>query len=91
MPIGTIEIMCIPCAKCERVKRLIIDAIKVIEFQNKVKIVHQFKHTPNLIQAAQYSVNASQAPIVIINGNVAFAGQVTNDVIIKKLEAIHKY
>lgn len=91
MPIRSIEIMCIPCAKCELVKRLITDAIKLIELQNKVKIVCAIKHTPNLIQAAQYSVNASQAPIVIINGNVALAGQVTYDVVKKKLEAIHKY
>jgi hypothetical protein len=91
MSINSIEVMCIPCPKCELAKKLIIDAIKLIEAQNKTKIVYGFKHTPNLLQISQYSVNASQAPIVIINGNVEFSGQATLEVVKKRLEAIHKY
>ena len=91
MPIKSIEIMCIPCPKCELVKRLITDAIKVIELQNKIKIAYDFKHTPNFLQASQYSINISQAPIVIINGNVEFSGPATQDIIKKRLEAIQRY
>ena len=91
MPINSIEIMCIPCPKCERVKTLISDAIKQIELQNKIKIVYSFQQTPNFLKASQYSVNPSQAPIVIINGNVELSGQVTLDVVKKRLEAINKY
>ena len=91
MPIKSIEIMCIPCPKCELVKKIIADTIKVIESQNKVKIVYDLKHTTNLSQVSQYSINASQAPIVIINGNVEFSGKATQDVIKKRLENLHKY
>lgn len=91
MPIKTIEVICIPCPKCERVKKFIIDAIKLIEIQNKIKIVYDFKHTTNLLQLSQYSVNASQAPVVIINGNVEFSGQVAQDVVKKRLEALNRY
>jgi len=91
MPIKSVEIMCIPCPKCERVKKFIVDGIKSIEFQNKTKVVYDFKHTPNLLQASQYSVNASQAPIVIINGNVEFSGQVTQEAVRKRLEAMHRF
>ncbi len=83
--------MCIPCPKCDLVKGFITEAIKIIELQYNTKIVYEFKYTPNLIKVAQYSVNASQAPIVIINGKVEFAGQVTQDIVKKSLEAIHKY
>jgi hypothetical protein len=89
MPIRTIEIMCVPCSKCELVTGFITNAIKAIEFKNKLKIAYEFKHTPNLMQATKYSVNPSQTPIVIINGEVAFAGQVTPDIVKKKLETIH--
>ena len=91
MPIKTIEIICIPCPKCERVKKFITDAIKLIEIQNKIKIFYDFKHTTNLLQLSQYSVNASQAPVVIINGNVEFSGQVTQDVVKNRLEAMNRY
>jgi len=91
MPIQSVKIMCIPCPKCERVKKLISDTIKLIELQNKVKIIYDFKQTPNLTRVSQYSVNPSQAPIVIINGNVEFAGEVQQTVVKNRLEAIHRY
>jgi len=91
MSIKSIEIMCIPCPKCELVKKFITESIKAIEVKNNIRIIYEFKHTPNLIQASQYSVNASQTPIVIINGTVAFAGQVTPDIVKKKLESMHNY
>lgn len=91
MPIKSIEIMCIPCPKCERIKKLIFDTIKLIELQNKIKIIYDLKLTSNLLQVSKYSVNPSKAPIVIINGNVEFAGEVKQEVVKSKLEALHKY
>jgi hypothetical protein len=90
MSINSIEVMCVPCAKCEMMKRFIKEAIRTIEFQNKIKIVYTLTHTPNLTKSSQYSVNASQAPIVLVNGNVEFSGQLTQDVVKKRLEALQR-
>lgn len=75
MPIRTIEIICIPCEKCERAKKLIAETIKSIEIQNKVKIPYEFKHNPSLRALADYSINAAQAPAIVINGNVELSGR----------------
>jgi glutaredoxin len=74
MSIKSIEVICIPCAKCERMKKMIIEEIKAIEVHNRVKIAYDFKHTANLRDMAKYSVNASQTPIVVINGQVELCG-----------------
>lgn len=90
MAIKTIEIICSPCPKCDRIKKMIDDAIKIMEMQNKVKIVYDFKHTTHLRDAVKYSVNASQAPIVLINGKVEITGQPLPAVLRSKIEAIHR-
>lgn len=90
MSINTVEIMCVPCSKCEQMKKLITDAVKQIETQNKIIITYEFKHTPHLKAASQYSVNPSQAPIVIVNGNVEFSGAANKDLIEKKILAVHR-
>lgn len=91
MAIKSIEIMCIPCPKCTQAKRFIDDTIKALEFQNKTKITYDFKHTTNLLKASQYSVNASQAPIILINGNVELSGQLSLDVVKKKIEGMLRF
>lgn len=90
MSINSIEIMCIPCSKCEQMKKLITDSIKQIETQNRIKITYDLKHTPHLRDATQHSVNPSQAPIVLINGGVEISGLATKDLVDKKLLAIHR-
>ena len=90
MSINSIEIMCVPCSKCEQMKRLITDAVKQIETQNRIKINYDFKHTPHLRDASQYSVNPSQAPIVLINGSVELSGSATKDLVDRKMLAIHR-
>lgn len=75
MSIKTIEIICVPCDKCERAKRLISNTIKDIEIQNKTKILYEFKHTPTLQNLAQYSINASQTPAIVVNGTVELSGR----------------
>ena len=81
----TIEIMCIPCAKCEAAKKIILKEIEQIELRNKIKLKYEFKHTPNFHEKDKYSVNTSQAPIVIINGQVELCGVMTPDIVAKKL------
>jgi len=85
MSIRTIEVICVPCQKCEKVMRAITEAVKHIEIENKVKIVYDFKHTTSFIGLDRYSVNAAQAPIVVINGVVECTGQVEAPVLRKKL------
>jgi len=90
MAIRTIEIICIPCPKCDRVKQMIAAAIKQIELQNRIKLTYELKHTPNLSNLANYSVNASQTPAVVINGRLELAGMIEQPALIKKLETIHR-
>ncbi|MFC1699622.1 thioredoxin family protein [Candidatus Omnitrophota bacterium] len=90
MAIGTIEIMCPPCGKCARVKSMIASIIKEIEMRNRIKITYSLIHTPHLKNVSNYAVNASQAPVVLINGAVEFTGQASLNLLKMKLEQIHK-
>jgi len=91
MPIKSIEIICRPCFKCDQLKNKIPELIKAIEIQNKTKISYEFKHTPDLREISRYSLNPSQTPAIIINGNVELAGQIEPAVLKKKLESMHRY
>ena len=90
MPIRTIEIMCLPCSKCEQLKSKIKIAIKAMELQKAIRITYEFKHTPHLKELIKYSLNASQTPAVIINGNVELAGRIEPTVLKAKLEQIFR-
>ena len=90
MAIKTIEIMCFPCLKCERLMTMIHEMIRNIERINNIKITYSFKYTPHLRDINKYSLSPSQVPIVIINGAVEFAGIVKPDLLKMKLESIHK-
>ncbi len=90
MAIRSIEIMCIPCPKCEPLMKMISEIITNIEQQNKIKIAYSFKYTPHLQDLSKYSVNASQTPAVIINGKVELAGAIEPNVLKMKLESIHR-
>lgn len=91
MPIKSIEIICRPCHKCEQLKNKIPELIKAIEIQNKTKIFYEFKHTPDLREISRYSLNPSQTPPVIINGNVELAGTIDTSVVKMKLESLNRY
>lgn len=91
MAIRTIEIMCIPCVKCDRVKKMIMNIITMIEQQNKTKIVYNFTHTPHIRDISKFGLNPSQTPAVIINGQVEVSGQVEQKVLKNRLEAINKF
>lgn len=91
MPIRSIEIICLPCPKCDQAKEKITQTIKGIEIQNKVKIAYEFKHTPNLYEISKYALSPSQAPVVVINGNVEFAGKIDAAALKNKLESINRF
>ena len=90
MPIRTIEIICIPCEKCEWAKRVIQEVIKGLELQNKTKIIYEFKHTIKIADITKYSLNPSQAPAILVNGNVEYAGRVEPLALKKRLETLHR-
>ena len=90
MPINSVEIICLPCPKCEFVEKKIREAIKTIEIENKIKIPFEFKHTANLREISKYSLNPSQTPTVLINGSVEFAGKIEPLLVKKRLDLIHK-
>ena len=91
MAIKSIEIICAPCPKCGQLKKRIIEIIKNMELQNKIKINYELKHTTNLSEISKYSLNPSQLPAVIVNGNLEFSGQAEAKALRAKLESIHKY
>jgi glutaredoxin len=89
MSINSIEVICPPCPKCERLKGLIKQVIGQMETQFKTKIIYNFKHTVDLREVSQLSVNASKTPIVVINGQVELAGGIEMGVLKSKLLAFH--
>lgn len=91
MPLKSIEIICIPCPKCERVKKLLNEAVQNIERQNKTKLSFDFKHTTSLGAIGNFGLNPSQTPAIIINGNAELAGLVEPLVLKKKLESMIKF
>lgn len=90
MSIKSIEIICIPCQKCEYVEIKVREAIKTIEMENKIKIPFEFKHTVNLLNTNKYSLKPSQTPIVLVNGSVEFAGKIDPVTIKRRLDSIQK-
>ena len=91
MAIQSIEIICTPCHKCDNLKKMIIEIIKDMELQNRIKISYEFKHTTSLKEISRFSLNASQLPAVIINGNLEFSGQPGAMALRTKLNSLHKY
>ncbi len=90
MAIKTIEIICLPCPKCEGLEIKIREMIKGIEMVNRIKIVFEFKRHTNIKELSKYSLNASQTPAVLINGVVEFAGRVEPIIMRRRLDEIHK-
>ena len=91
MAIQSIEIICAPCPKCDQLKNRIIEIIKTIGLQNKIKINYEFKHTTNLSEISKFSLNPSQLPAVIVNGSLEFSGLAEAKALRAKLESVHKY
>lgn len=90
MSIKTIEVICIPCHKCQILKNRVDEIIKNLELRYRIKIFYEYKHTPHLKDIARYSINPSQTPAVIINGNLELAGNIEYTVLKMKLENFNK-
>lgn len=87
MPINSIEVICLPCPKCQNLEVKIRDMIKNIEAMLKTKIVYELKLTRTLRDMTNYSLNPSQTPALLINGQVEFAGKIDFIILRRKLEA----
>jgi len=91
MAIKSIEVICLPCPRCDQLKIKIVEIMKAIEQKNNIKIPYEFKHTPDLASVDRYSVSPSQAPIIVINGAVEFTGYTQLPALRLKLESLMKY
>lgn len=91
MPIKSVEIICIPCPKCEQLKKVVSDIIRDIGLRNKIKIVYDFKFIANTRDVSKYGLNPSQTPVLIVNGNVEGAGRIDNIALKNKLNGIYLY
>lgn len=90
MPIRTIEMICIPCDKCTELEKKVRLLVKNMESDFRIKIPFEFKHTTNLRDITKYSLNPSQTPILLINGNVELAGRADFITLKKKMEIAQK-
>lgn len=91
MSIKTIEVVCQPCHKCEFIEKKILEALRSLEYEYKIKIPVEIKHSTNIKEiVGKFSLYASQTPVVLINGSVEFAGRIEAAAIRFKLDQIHK-
>ena len=92
----TIEIICIPCHKCEVIREKIEIILRCIESAQGIRTHCELISYPGRKEAMKalirsgYAIN--QIPIVLINGEVAFTGsRITEQRIRLILEGIMKY
>jgi hypothetical protein len=90
MAVFKIEIICRKCSKCEFIELKLREAIKQLEYQYKINIPCEFKLNENIRDIDRYAINASQKPVVLINGNVEFAGRIQTRFIKFKLDYLLK-
>ncbi len=90
MPIQSIEIICVPCLKCDGLEQKIRGMVDNIGVLSKIKISYEFKHTKKLDTISQYALTPSQTPAILINGQVEMAGRIDPMLLRKRLEAIQR-
>jgi hypothetical protein len=90
MPILSIEIICRKCSKCEYIEAKLRESIRHLEYKYKIKIPCQIKLNENIREMEKYALNASQRPVVLINGNVEFAGRIHVRFMKAKMDSILK-
>lgn len=91
--IRTIEIVCLPCHKCEILIERIETIIRCLEFKYGTRIKCAFAHIDSkkeiVAALARYGYAINQLPITLINGEIAFIGHVKGENVIRwKLEEI---
>ena len=91
MPIQTVEILSRRGQSVDRLLDEIRQLIKTMELTHKVKITPEYTMSTDLTRMDKYSLNPSQLPAVIINGQVECTGSKSDRKILKiRLEAIHR-
>lgn len=92
MAIRSVEIICLPCAKCEQLRNMIVSTIKNIELQSqgKIKIMYDLRITHSLQSVTNYGLSPAQTPILLINGVVEAAGRIDHGIVRNKLIQYHK-
>ena len=90
MTIQSVEVICIPCPKCEGLEQKIRSMIDNVGIINKIKIVFEFKHTAKLEVISQYALSPAQTPVILINGQVEMAGKIDPILLRRRLEALQK-
>ena len=83
MPLKKIEIIGVPCSKWQDLEYKIKQAVRQIEFQNKMKYNYEFKKTGDLREASKYS-SGVLPPLVVINGALEFSGKVPTVELLKR-------
>ena len=86
----TFEIICRKCPKCEFIELKLREAVRQLEYQYQREIHYELKLNEDLREIKKYSLNASQRPVVLVNGNVEFAGNIQTRFIRVKLDAMLK-
>jgi hypothetical protein len=94
--IKKIEIICLPCHKCEILAKKVGNILEVLRRKYKIPIKCEIKHINNKAEVTQgmsrYGFNTGQLPIVLINDALAFAGQIESDNVIRmKFEDVMKW
>ena len=79
-----IEILCPVCPKCNQVEQLIKRVIKILGAGTRVVEDVAISHVTDYRQFSKYSVNVAKTPILVINGNVEFAGCIPETELLKK-------
>ena len=83
MDIGTFKIIGRCNNKLKTAKETIIRAIRLLEKENEVKYIFELETTHDLRQAQGFSANISKLPFVVFDGNLIFAGRITDAKAIK--------
>ena len=90
--IKSIEIICKPCHKYELLQERVNRVIATIQEREHIKIKCDIKYNNNIVDANQLGYSLAQLPVLLINGNVEFAGHVKEVHLIRmKLEEIMKH
>jgi hypothetical protein len=74
----TVEIICMPCHKCDVMKEKIKSVLTAIGNQNRMRMRCEFIYYNTrkeaLVRLSKLGLNIAQLPITLINGQVAFTG-----------------
>lgn len=93
--IKKIEIICLPCHKCELLKERITTIAHCLEFKYSIRILYELIHHSRRKEVMEFITHngytIKQLPVVFINGELCFFGHVKGENIIRwKLEEIMK-